>query len=521
MPGESSNASKSLPARTGHPPWWDTLALRLGVAVNLTVMIVLASSAWVDHRRDADTRIEHVLDRLQEEARVLRAAWRQFRDAGSFQQFIDDFCHQMTSSASPGHHIAVFDAHGHLVARAHERADPELEQLMRGHPVNQTRTFEYGRERFATVSLNLADGSRIAVAVSLRPVEEALRVQGMSRAATMGILVVVIFGLTALCLLVWVRDPLRGFVRAVSAASRRQFEERLVPRGAGELRLLAQGLNEMTDALGRSERERAAEMRRAREIQRALLGSPTAVVEGFETRSLFLPAASVGGDLVDLVTLQDGSALLAMIDVTGHGVPGALCTALLRSTIRHAARTTDDPRRIMRSMNRELCEIAAAGLFATAVLLKLNHERPCIEYVSAGHDPPVRVDPHGSTEALNHAGLLLGVDAGARYVIEEAELPPAARLFVFTDGLHEAMSPNGEQFGRARLADLLAGTALLPLEEQLRTVVEHVRSFREREGFEDDVTLFAVRRERADVDRGTDRRPEVRDDGDSAPCPAR
>jgi len=158
----------------------------------------------------------------------------------------------------------------------------------------------------------------------------------------MGILTVVIFGLTALCLLIWVRDPLRGLVRAIGAASKSRFDQRIVPRGAGELRLLANGLNEMIDALGRSQRERASEMQRARDIQLALTAGPSTAIRGFETQAVSFPAASVGGDLLDVVALDDGSVLVAMIDVTGHGVPGALCTALLRSAIRHLARATDD-----------------------------------------------------------------------------------------------------------------------------------------------------------------------------------
>lgn len=474
------------------PRWWNTLAFRLGVVVNLTLITVLAVSAWVDHRRDAETQIQHAFTRLQEEARVLRAAWRQFRDAESFQRFVDGFCRQMTSSASPGHHIAVFDRKGSVVVRAHERPDPQLEDLMRASVANRVSTPSLHNEQFATYSLDIDKGASLVIAVSLRPVEEMLRVQGISRAATTGILVVLIFGVTALCLLVWVRDPLRGFVRAVFAVRERRFGERVKPQGAAEFRYLAYGINEMVEALGRTERQRAMEMQRAREIQRALVGERNLTVDGCMIRAVFLPTASVGGDYFDVVPLPDGSTLVAVIDVTGHGVPSALCTALLRSSLRHLIQATNDVGTIAQGLNRDLCSIEAAGVFATAVLVRLKPGDGGVEYANAGHEPPVLSTPNACVRTLNNAGLLLGADDDAKYETSRMAVTPGSRLFIFTDGLQEALSPQGEEFGRGRISALLARTQHMPPEEQLSTTLNEVRSFQGREDFDDDVTVVVV-----------------------------
>lgn len=495
MPGESDNQGLSALHRGAQPRWFNTLALRLGVVVNVAVIAVLALSAWVDHRRDADMQIQHALSRLQEEARVLRAAWSQFRSAEQFQRFVDGFCRQMTASASAGHHIAVFDADGDVLVRAHERADPDFERRMSESAANRVRTFYLGGERFAAYSLGIGNGANLVVALSLRPVEEMLRTQGVARAAATGVLVVVLFGVTAICLLVWVRDPLHGFVRAVSAVSEHHFDQRVEPRGAAELRFLAEGINDMIRALRRSERKRALEMKRARGIQRALVGDRSLAVEGFQVEAVFLPAQSVGGDFFDIVPLGDGSTLVAVLDVTGHGVPGALCTALLRSSLRHLASATGDLAQIARGLNRELCNIAAADLFATAVLLRVRPDSGRFEYVIAGHDPPVLVDPDGRGETLEHADMILGVDPGTGYAVAESQMPPGGRMFLFTDGLHEAMSPRGEQFGRERISELFARTSQLPLEEQLSAALDAIRAFQKREDFDDDVTVLAICRD--------------------------
>jgi len=492
MPRESNKGKRTSPKHALRPRWWNTLAFRLGVVVNVTVISVLALSAWVDHRRNADTQIQHALTRLQEEARVLRAAWSQFREAQSFQRFVDGFCQQMTASVSPGHHIAVFDADGEVLVRAHERANSELERRMSVGDASSVRTFDLSGEQFAAYSLRLDNEARLVVAVSLQPVEEMLRVQGISRAAATGVLVVVLFGVTTLSLLLWVRDPMRALVRAISAVSERCFDHRVEPRGAAELRFLANGMNEMVHALGRTEHHRASEMRRAREIQRALVGDLSHSVDGCQIRAVFLPTASVGGDLFDILTLEDGSTLVAVIDVTGHGVPGALCTALLRSSLRHLTRTTSDVGEIMSGLNHDLCDITAAGVFATAVLIRLGSADDEVEYANAGHDPPLLSTPGGGVTALNHAGMLLGADANTSYETVRLSVVPESRLLVFTDGLHEAISPHGEQFGRQRVLELFTGTCRLPLEEQLSTALIGVRSFCGREDFEDDVTLIGV-----------------------------
>lgn len=493
MPDKPSIRQNATRSGGFHRRWWNTLAFRLGVTVNATVIAVLALSAWIDHRRDTAAQIQHALTRLQEESRVLRAAWSQFRDPRQFQEFVDRFCQQMTPSASPGHHIALFDASGRVLVRAHERADTELEQRMKAGAANNVHRFALNEEPFASYSLGIDHGATLVVAVSLQPVQDRLRVDGLSRAMATGILVLILFGVTTICLLVWVRDPLRRLVGVVAAVGEGRFDERVEAHGAAELQFLADGVSNMVQSLGRIEHQRASEMERARQIQRAVVGSGSHVHAGYRVRAVFLPTETVGGDLFDVVPCKDGSTVVAVIDVTGHGVPAALCTALLRSSLRHLARSAAEIGEIARGVNQDLCDIAAAtGVFATAAFIKLGPDPGTIEYANAGHDPPLLIDPRGRVTSLNHAGLMLGVDPQARYASTQMEIEPKSRLFLFTDGLHEAMSAADEQFGRGRLARLFAETRCGPLEEQITHVVESVRTFRGQCDFDDDVTILGI-----------------------------
>ena len=472
--------------------WWNTLAFRLGAVLNVVVIIVLSVSAWLDHRRDADTLIGHTYDDLREQAHVLRAAWNQFSDPQSFQRFLDGFCQQMSTSASPGHHIALFDVAGAVLARAHERASSELESQMRPISISSERTFVHRGEEYGVYSVQLDDGSRIVVTVSLKPVLELLRTQGVRRAVATGVLMLFLFGMTAACLFVWVRNPMRRFVSAVSAVSKRRFDHRVAERGAAEFCFLAEGVNDMIQTLGRTERQRTSEMQRVRDIQRALIGETSSSINGCQIEAVFLPTATVGGDYFDTVPLQDGSVVVAVIDVTGHGVPGALCTALLRSSLRNSARTSNDVGEILSRLNRDLCDISAAGVFATAALLKIHNETGLVEYANAGHDAPLLIAPDCSVMLLDQSSLLLGVDPDVEYGVAQANTMPGGKLFVFTDGLHEAMSAQGEQFGRDRVADSLIKSNDQQLRGQLQAALDEVTTFQGESSFEDDLTLLGI-----------------------------
>ncbi len=476
------------------PRWWNTLAFRLGVVINVAAIAVLGTFGLIDFRREEAAHIQPEMNRLREEARVLRVAWEYLPDSGQFQAFLDQFCRQMHSAASPGHHIAVFNEMGQITARAHGHAKPVLEAQMAASVRADGARFVFDAEPFASVGVETRSGATIAVAQSLSAVQQILHAQRTSRLASVAILVVLVFGVTTIALLVWVRDPLRKLVAAVSAVEKGRLDVRVRPSGSPELRYLTCGINEMIQALETVERDRESRMGRARAIQRALLPCKGRQVEDFEIAAAFLPTESIGGDLYDIVTLSDGTTLLAIFDVSGHGVPAALYTALLRAVVRHHAVATADLALIAEAMNAGLAEVAPSDTFATCLLVRLLPTEESIEYVSAGHSPAIIVGPRGRSEDLDRGGLVLGVRRQTRYEVSRAELLPGSRLFMFTDGIHEVSDAQMRLFGRVRLARLLSDTSSLLLEEQRDAVIRDVQVFQRRERFDDDVTLLCARR---------------------------
>lgn len=485
------------------PRIWNTLAFRIALLVDLTVISVLGVFAFLDYQRERTVHLHQEAERLLEEAKVLSVARSRLHSDTEFQEFVNDFCHQMSSAASPGHHIVLLDTAGNVIMRAHERADSELETQMAAASgrLNQgvstpatVSSFQHGESDYIAAYKGTSNGNTLALAQSTAAIRHIIRNQGISRITSLGILVVLIFGVTTIGLLIWVRRPLNRLVAGVSAIGRGDFATKVPQSGSSELRFLAGHINKMTRALDRVERGRQAEMERARAIQQGLLPSKERNIEGFDFGAVFLPAASVGGDLYDVVELADGSTLVAVLDVSGHGVAAALYTALLRTVLRHQAAATADLARIAQQMNSELCAVSDLGEFATCFFARVVDCSGMIEYVSAGHCPGLIAKCDGTVIQLRGDGMLLGVNAGANYDILNARMHSGDRLFLFTDGLHEVFDGEGRQFGRERLNGLLASGPNPSLADHLKAVVECVRSFQQRPRFDDDVTLLCVRR---------------------------
>lgn len=486
-----ATAQSALPALH----WWDRLHFRLALAINLIAIGVLGAFWVIDYRREQRVHFHVEIARLLEEAKVLRVARQRFERAEDFQGFLDTFCRQMGVAASPGHHIAVFDASEVVIARAHERANPLLEAKMLAES-GPSGVFSFNGEKYLSAQVAGANGTRIVVAQSSAPIESIIRAQAVSRAASLGILATLVFGVTTLVVLKWVRDPLRELTGGIHAVADGRFDVRVRPSGSAEFRYLADGVNEMAGALQKVEKHRKSQMARARDIQRRLLPSNGRSANGLEVVAAFQPADSVGGDFYDVLSLSDGSVLLVVLDVSGHGVASALYTALLRAILRHVAKLTPDPARIATAMNDEFAGVVGdSGDFATCFLVRFAQDSEEIEYVSAGHDAAVIVRREGQVDILAGHDLPLGVERSETFTASRAELGAGDRLFLYTDGLHEAAVAEGREFGRERLNELLAKTSGRAPATQLDDVIQNVRSHAIDDGFQDDVTLLCARRQ--------------------------
>lgn len=243
-------------------------------------------------------------------------------------------------------------------------------------------------------------------------------------------------------------------------------------------------------------------------IQKSLLPEPWTLPD-LEIRSLFIASDFLAGDMFGYFPLDDRHLALFQLDVSGHGVSSALisvalskCLAQSRSLEVQAGTCTPSgcgspsPNRMLEELNRFFAgQPESNSYFATMIYAVLDRETGRLELGAAGHPPPLLWNREkGTIEESAVRGLPLGVVANRRYASESHRLAPGDRLFVYSDGITECMSPAGEAFGSGRFRRLLEETAHLPLAEAIGRLEESLSAWRGQGSYTDDISLVAIER---------------------------
>ena len=235
------------------------------------------------------------------------------------------------------------------------------------------------------------------------------------------------------------------------------------------------------------------EMEIARGIQAGLLPEKSFSVAGLTTASRYVPASSVAGDFYDFLPKDRGLGVL-IADVSGHGVPAALSASMVKVAIRAQSDWADDPARVLTGLNSILCG-NLQGQFVTAGFLYLDPERGTLAYAGAGHPPLLAWRAREKkVECMEENGLMLGIFPEGAYKCMTAALEPGDRFVLYTDGITEAPSPSGEEFGMDRFKSFVAEHARKPAQELCDALVKHVTAWSGNSSREqhDDLTLIVV-----------------------------
>lgn len=208
-----------------------------------------------------------------------------------------------------------------------------------------------------------------------------------------------------------------------------------------------------------------------------------------------VPARTVAGDFYDVIRLPDGRLVLLIADVSGKGVPAAMLMMSARTLLRGAVIGVDDPGQVLAEVNSVLCQHNPMLMFVTVLFCVYDPSSGVLAYANAGHTPAALVSADGVVSELPGAtGLALGLVAGRRYPSFRWDVPHGSLVFLYTDGVTEAIAPDGSWFGQARLFDLLAACAALPPDEAIDAVVDAVQDFSGPGHSFDDLTCLALAR---------------------------
>ena len=236
------------------------------------------------------------------------------------------------------------------------------------------------------------------------------------------------------------------------------------------------------------------EMRIAAEIQQALLPKSGRVGSYFRAAAASLPCRSIGGDFYDYVDMTDGSLGFALGDVAGKGPPAALLSAMMQGIFAAQAASSDGPSQTIARVNLALYRRGIESRFVTLMYGVLDADGNLL-YCNAGHNPPLIISASGggSVSRLDRGGPIVGLFEGATYEDGSARLAPGDWLVVFSDGVSEALSAAGEEYGDARIVSCVQNHASLDPPRLLEALFSDVREFARGAAQSDDITAMVLR----------------------------
>ncbi|MCK5799862.1 MAG: SpoIIE family protein phosphatase [Deltaproteobacteria bacterium] len=236
-----------------------------------------------------------------------------------------------------------------------------------------------------------------------------------------------------------------------------------------------------------------ADLEMARQIQQSFLPKHLPAVHGLEFDSHYRAASHVGGDFYDVIETSPTRIGILVGDVSGHGVAAALMMAHLTTAIRIFSRTTSaEPSAVLTDANRALLETEQDAIFATVLFILLDLEQKTFTIANAGHQPPMVSSSRfeGISELDDATAVALGVLPGTVYPQEVYQLVPGDVVLLYTDGINEALDREQEEYGMARLKEVVTSGAAEP-KALVRRVMKDLSRFVDGAKQIDDQTLLA------------------------------
>jgi len=231
-------------------------------------------------------------------------------------------------------------------------------------------------------------------------------------------------------------------------------------------------------------------------IQKTILPVSLPVIPGYQCGGLNIPSKEVGGDYYEIISLPDGRYALVIADVAGKGIYSALLVNSLHAAL-HAYLESGIPLEEMtQKLNRLMFDVTTAMLFTTCFIALLEPVSGNVEYMNAGHLPPMLVRGEGAIETPMAGGPPLGcLREGIRYESGTFKLHPGDGLLLYTDGIPEAADPAGEFYQKSgRFEEILLRMNREKGVCDTEMIVADVRDFTRSDLFDDDITLLYLRR---------------------------
>lgn len=236
-----------------------------------------------------------------------------------------------------------------------------------------------------------------------------------------------------------------------------------------------------------------AQLEVARHVQLSLLPPRDPKLDGFNISAFNFSTEEVSGDYYDFVQIYEDHLGLVIADVSGKGVPAALLMAFLRASLRAAIHIGYAPNISMAKVNYLLWESIEANQFVTAFYGVLDATNKTLAYANAGHNPPILMDADGKARFIERGGVPLGMFRNARYYEYYLPVEAGQTLVIYTDGVTEAASAEGEEYGRERLEQIVREGREKSARELIDFIYRDILRWTDGRGSDDDMTFIIIK----------------------------
>ncbi len=236
------------------------------------------------------------------------------------------------------------------------------------------------------------------------------------------------------------------------------------------------------------------ELQLAAQIQKDLLPQQSPKINNFDIAGTNVPCSQVGGDYYDFTPINPSQMGIAIADVSGKGVSSSLLMASLRASLHSEIHNEHLLNEMAAKLNNFVHKSSAINSFITFCFCDLNHKTGEINYINAGHNPPIILDSRGTVHRLEISGLCLGMFPDLSYSLKKTKLDPGDILLLYTDGFTESRNNKNQEFQESGLIKALKKHSNLPAQKLICAIFDELESFSQEEPPFDDRTIIIIKR---------------------------
>ncbi|MCL2441309.1 MAG: SpoIIE family protein phosphatase [Treponema sp.] len=366
--------------------------------------------------------------------------------------------------------------------------------------------FNKGKTEYISFSRVLDNGWLFSIQIPAKEIFAEVEVRNYQFSVIIVLSFITLIILVSFLLTVFINHPLKKLTIGVMELGSGNLDKQIEIKSKDEIGTLANVFNKMTIDLKvsieryaqeRAEKERiGAELDVATKIQASMLPCTFPAFPGrkeFDIFAMMQPAKEVGGDFYDFFLVSENTLAIVIADVSGKGIPAALFMVVSKTLIKDNAQNGKSPKQVMEDVNNILCGNNDAAMFVTVFMGFLDIPSGKFTFVNAGHNPPLLRSADKYDWLKTKPDLFLAAMENTSYKENEIYLKPGDELFLYTDGVTEAVDKEENMFSDPYLLETANKNQHLSLKEFTISVKDEIDKFANGAEQADDITMLILR----------------------------